>query len=73
METRRHGDKETWRHGDMETGDMETWRHGDMDMEIKMDMETQNLPANFIFLRPLLSFWAEISALGNTSLRENRD
>ena len=32
----RHGDMETWRHGDMgrhgETwGDMETWRHGDME------------------------------------------
>jgi hypothetical protein len=38
VETWRHGDEgmETWRHRDMETlrhGDIDTWRHRDMDME----------------------------------------
>ncbi len=40
METRRHGDKDPWRYGDIETwrhghGDMETWRHGDIDGDIE--------------------------------------
>jgi hypothetical protein len=44
----KHGEMETWKHGDMENGDMETWRHGDMDRRTwtrrhghgGMDMET---------------------------------
>jgi hypothetical protein len=37
METLRHGDIETWRHGDR---DMETWRHGNMETWKHKDIET---------------------------------
>ncbi len=45
METRRQGDKETWRHGDAETrrrGDAGTWRHGDAETSRHGDTEMRN-------------------------------